>query len=534
MDRPTAELLLRNLLERTEDTPASPLTYIEREALQLILGETLSGVARDPRRHLDSSAHSQSARMPLSFPDLSNAVSNHIVMCIDFGTSTSKAYAVDGQKENDPLIHIKLDAGREGVDAYLLPSEIIIEDEKIYFGHDAVSRRDPERMIYSPKQYFTGAAKASQLRNEKLNKNQDPSQSLSVRDIIVLYLAYINLRAETVLRDELPNIEIARRFTHPAWSEETREENKGEMRLMFAEAIVIGRTFSEHLFEGLSLPLAVKVLKEVRRAENRPRLPNTLVLDAVREATAAGAGALLESRVGQREGYILVDVGAGTTDIAGFHVIARADSHEVNVIEVGEAADYLRLAGNQLDQILAAEILKRAGFSSGSTELATLASNLRGEGRALKEQLFIEGKADHILPNDGVISLTLAEFLELDGVRTFSERLKEKIGKSVDAMGDAYKKLNFVVTGGGASLPMIQSLTEGVFTTPDGRNVQLIACDAMSEELGNIYPDIKQYYHRLAVAIGGALPELPEEKFRGRASLTSDPGPRVISPNYKS
>lgn len=536
MEKNTAEALLNNLLERAEEGQAVNITSLERDALRVLLHDHRAARS-SPSPEYDESAKFTAAanheEMPLSIPDSDLPVIEDVVLCIDFGTSASKAFAVDDRSGLQELWDLILDEGKDDEGQYFLPSEILIDEETIHFGPEALARGDAERSISSPKQRLTGADDAAFLDRQKFSEKQDPHQIFSVRDILVLYLAYLNYLSEKALSNRLPSSEFKRRFTHPAWTVENREKNKEEMRLMMAEAIVLSRTLQGEFAAGLNIFKAEKALKAVRRVERR-RLPHALVLGSVREATASGAGALLETRAGEREAYLVVDVGAGTTDVAGFFAVARGDRDEIKIWEVSDAADYMRTAGDALDHLLINLVRKKAGLIPGSVEEATLINNLKSRSRSLKEQLFNESIIEIITPTDEFVKVELSEFLEEQGVREFSERLRALVSKCAEAMGDNAGRIALILTGGGADLPMVRDLASRPLETPSGRQIKLAERAAMAQDLQVDYPDLIGLYPRLAVAIGGALPALPDERHLDNGGLQRDPGRRAFGPMYKN
>ena len=76
-------------------------------------------------------------------------------------------------------------------------------------------------------------------------------------------------------------------------------------------------------------------------------------------------------------------------------------------------------------------------------------------------------------------------------------------------LGDA-DHMVFVATGGGARLPIIKRIAEeGV--EYEGNRVAFIWRDPAPEGMAEVYPDLVDPYPQIAVAVGGALPSLPEQ-----------------------
>ncbi len=83
----------------------------------------------------------------------------------------------------------------------------------------------------------------------------------------------------------------------------------------------------------------------------------------------------------------------------------------------------------------------------------------------------------------------------------------------------AKKGVRFVLTGGGARLPMVQELATGAIISHDVEwNCHL--AQPVPDWITRTHPQFEAEYPQLAVAMGGALPELPKirnvfERFGG-------------------
>lgn len=536
-----ARLLLKNLVDRGATETQPRITPLEIEAIGVLLGLDASRYfARDkvfPNAgdNEPNEAPQHAIQVDLKLDGFDESPAPNLLMCIDFGTSFSKAFAVHDKISGLELIDLPMGQGDSGKERFFAAADILIDKGSIFFGLDASSRigsNNMDRIIQSPKQLFTMSEDATTLRYETLNIKQDPQQIFSVRDVIVLYLSYLNFLSESELAKSASTLNVSRRFTHPAWKSDFRDANKREMSRMMAEAIVLSRNLSDLLVKGLPTEMAASALRQARSLED-DQLPLQLVAGSVREATAAGAGALLATDVGKRQGYLIVDVGAGTTDIAGFVAVHRNDTGEVKIIEIEEAAIAIRWAGNLLDQYLSNYIIGKSGFSLGSAEAQALENKLRKERRNIKEQLFTENFVMIDLSNDtDYVEVELDDFLATEEVKRFTAKLHATVAQSIDAMGMFANKLMLVATGGGASLPMVEGLASVPLETEQHGAVKLTLKAVMSEALVDEYPELEEVYPQLAVAIGGALPELPEERSIN-AAPGDDRGPLVFAPNYR-
>ena len=240
MNQDTAALVLTNLRERAENSNSPVvLTSVEIRALQVLFGEA----AADSASHRSGSdAELQgtepsriSPEQPLRWkPD--KAPRTDLILCLDFGTSFSKASACKTHDSNDvpDLINIGFGENDDDPSRFFLPSELFIHDDRIYFGMAArnkfeIVEADQDRLIDSPKQYMTLGTEVADLHQKPLRSEQDASQSLSQRDALVLYLSHLNHLSENSLQSEDSTVDVKRRYAHPGWDDATTDANSKAM-----------------------------------------------------------------------------------------------------------------------------------------------------------------------------------------------------------------------------------------------------------------------------------------------------------------
>jgi molecular chaperone DnaK len=535
VDKKLATDLLLNLLDRaSESTSRVFLTRREIEALASLVDADGKATALHQK---DVRQGGQASNIQLKKIAIDKRkIPSNILTCIDFGTAFSKAFATKDNKTDQPeLIDLPIGDGSTG-STLTTPSELMIDEGRIYFGQHARKRLDdieasPARLIDSIKQFITLNSDVTLLEKIKLDPDQDPTQSFSRRDILVLYLAHLMHLMETALvREELP-INVRRRFAHPAWKDKSKEKNEVEMRKMMAQAIVIARSVGDSLATGMSTNDARALLEQVNSLQNE-FLPLALIHDPVREATAAGAGALLATEENRREAYLIVDIGAGTTDVAGFICVNNPDWHKSRLFEITGAADAKNMAGNVLDTALQKFILDKSALVQDSEEYRAAAMAVRRDRRVLKEQLFRNGEVIVPLPTDENVKVTLDEFQAYPQVLTFSEQIRQMVAKSAAVVAGDSSQINLVATGGGASLPLVKALAaEGVDF--EGRHIAFTLREPLAPGIRETNPDLVDLYPQIAVALGGALPTLPEQRSAVPEGLVSTPK-RYIGPMYKS
>ena len=198
------------------------------------------------------------------------------------------------------MIDIEFNKSDDESTRYFLPSELLIYNDRVYYGMAARSQFEvieatQDQLIDSPKQYMTLGTDVGELHQKPLRRTQDPSQSLSQRDALVLYLAHLNYLAEKSLINNGLSADVMRRYAHPAWDDAAVDTNSNAMKRIMAESIVLAKCFADEFEKCMPLSTAKCITRMARNAEDND-LPFELLLSPVYEATAAGAGALMATR----------------------------------------------------------------------------------------------------------------------------------------------------------------------------------------------------------------------------------------------
>ena len=456
-------------------------------------------------------------------------------MCVDFGTAFSKSFATI-EEESGALSFWALPIG--GVDSelpLLLPSEMVIEKDNIYLGARARKYLDDtqgslDRLIDSIKQFVTLTKDVSTLNMARLDKVKDPTQAFSQREVLVLYLAYLMQKTEKALTEKGIPANVRRRFTHPAWKVSLKQKNENEMRVLMAQAIVLARSLSMQ-FGYVSTSQARSMLDQLEDVKSS-ELPLVLISEPVREATAAGAGAISGTQEHRRDTYLVIDVGAGTTDIAGFICVNNPSWERSRLFEITGAEDAKNMAGNVLDNALQKFILQKSALSDHSEEFRVATFSVRRNLRLFKERLFTEGRVVINLPTDETINVELADFRKYPPVIDFARALASMVAKAASVVVGDGQKVYLVATGGGSSLPFVRELAErGVVY--EGRTIMFATRDPVLPEVRQRNPELISIYPQIAVALGGSLPNLPEQRANVAAGLKDAPV-YVMAPSYKS
>lgn len=449
----------------------------------------------------------------------------NIKMCLDFGTAMSKAFAsdIEGDEITEGL-KLKLGhraSGGTSKDIYPVPSSLwISNDGKIYLGEEAIRRSihsDPsgnrQRFDSLKRELIWGMKESSpfqQNMNEMLNPTDIP---LSNGDAITLYLGYLTDLACTEMEEAHHcSRYIVRNFGLPSWSPERRVWGEELLRTMLVKAQVVADTFHGKWDNGVSIHAVKSVLEEINSLDE---LPEYLIAQGITEPLAVGSSRLRQDEP-SRGLVMVVDVGAGTSDMALFVVVENPERNLFNAFPVAGCNQSLLQAGDTLDKAMQQAILKKAGIQSHDHDHPYIIQHLRMQLRALKEDLFRDGYCTVNLVNGGRVRIERDEFLREKSVNKFGEKLAEKFEDVLKVLKKGIAQhfgsggLSVVLTGGGATLPMVTDLASGTFTvhnTPIRKNeVPLVPEDfEYDKELAAVYP-------QLAVALGGTMPCLIDEK----------------------
>lgn len=514
LNKEVALELLKNLVERASAADKSRfLTTREIEALEFLIAES-SGPQEESASAVALSSDSHSSFVELKICDVKDEDIPHgQVLCVDFGTSFSKAFAsVERSDGGVDIVDLPIGDGSAGT-TLITPSELFISGERIYFGVEArkqlhLTEAASDRLIDSIKQYITLGTDVSHLAAVQMSVEQDPTKRFTKHDILVLYLAHLTYLAEKALLSKGLTENVRRRFTHPAWKDADKEKNEAEMKRMMAQAIVLARSLGDRLTGSIAADQVQHLLAELGKIKD-DKLPWQLIHSAVREATAAGAGALLGTQDGRRETFLVIDIGAGTTDVAGFICVNNSKRKTLVVSEIIGAADAAPTAGNTLDNLFQRYVLDESKLAQGSEEYKAAALSIRLNRRLLKEALFRKSVVVVPMPTGGPVTVRLEDFLKLPAVEKFNQTLRDLIARSaVVAAGDS-PRIKLVATGGGASLPLIEQLVmSGV--DHEGKHVSFTKVDLLAEGIRDTNPELVEPYPQIAVALGGSLPRLPE------------------------
>ena len=554
-----AALLLKNLLDRLDadaETERPQFRGVvsddERDALRLLLEDAdhVPRARRPPTRPRvppkERTSPPGGSRVELNTDALSLVASpaSNWTLCLDFGTAKSKAFAASDSDEPE-LVELPIGKADHDIDGsvYAASSSMWVDDNGLVFvGSEAVKRgmsygEEPtasRRRLDSLKQELSQATGTERLR-QRLGRDVDPTSTLTYEDAIIFYLAYLTDLAATELeKSRIGTRYVKRRFTLPWWTAEQRQWAGKFITHGLTRAQVLADTFHGRWQEGIRVEQVKKAVRDAAAHDSQLAwLLEPASKEGVLEALATASGRIWRDNEA-RELMLVVDVGAGTTDLSLFWVahgrppVARGGAAEgQKAFPVMPCGSAVKQAGDTLDSLLVAELLRRADLGADTALRQRVVDDLyRSSVRQWKERLLTGGEITVKFVSDHTVRLSKAEFLELKGVRTFAEEIRNRIQALLDEVHESWadtvehRGITLVLAGGGCDLPMVRALGTETWKI-GGRRIRgrlaKSVPDLVADELG---ADFAQEYPQLAVAMGGAMPALLNE---GRA-LKAWPG----------
>lgn len=449
-------------------------------------------------------------------------------LCLDFGTAMSKATLVDDASGDDEVIEVLklgIPGDQEQVSETMLVSSVFIDGEgRIWFGKAAEDRSRLENVdgtrqrLDNIKRRFSEAG-LDDLLGERLNPTEIP---VRYRDMILAYLSFFTW-AVNVCLDRLGYTKnVQRRFAIPCLEGEKRREVASELGRLVGQAQVLADTFGNRLADGISLLTFMRAAVQLR--QQSLRFP--FVLEELTEPLGV-AGSLLNWKKSDNRLAMVIDVGAGTSDFSLYRLSVDPTSGKNSAVEVEGSSRGITEAGNYLDRILIALILKRAGVTTDHPRFRAISGQLELDIRDLKESLFND-KSVFVPINDAEdVEISLEEFLETDAVVKFGSSLKAAMQSILEEVDDSFihwvsrtpgRYLTVVLTGGGSSLPMVTALAEGTLKVGND-SVPLAVALPFPKWLEDSHPDLESDYPRVAVSLGGARRRIIRS--HGRAKVTA-------------
>ena len=525
--------ILDSLLDRIERDPQSgkwrvqgPLSQLEMSALQRARDNLAKQEPKSPSSGAPDSADGQTEIKPprafieldLTALEISGVEHKDVVVCLDFGTAMSKAMAYDIKSDQLLELAIGQRAGQTYPVFSLASSVYITDSGQVLFGQRAIAEsthasHTGRRRLDSIKDILCKDV-ISNLDDAPLERAFNPTNvSLTKAEIVTLFLAYLTDTALDELTEKYGYSRyVRRRFTRPVLPPERAVWAEDQLKILLARAQIIADSLHGKWRAGISISDAKNLLERVRGLEC---LPEFLVDQALMEPVAAVNSRVrhFESTQFKRRLLSVIDVGAGTIDFATFVQVHRPD--EVSKYwEIPGSLEVLRQAGDTIDKMLMKRILEKAGAESTDQDYLKISSSLSLRIRQYKEDLFNTGEIVFQLENDSTGTLSIDEFCTHESLAKFEQQVHAKFEQALSQIDPTWLTvaggvLPVVFTGGGANLPMLQSLADRQIVI-HGHPLDIRRAAAIPSWIAAEYPSLEPEYPQLAVAIGGAHPELPE------------------------
>jgi molecular chaperone DnaK (HSP70) len=436
-------------------------------------------------------------------------------ICIDFGTALSKASMC-----LDPTLPVEngvkplaIGAVSRAEHALLTPSVLFVDSGRIFFGPAALEYarrgvaqgRDP---LLSFKTVL-GARNVDEVLAQKMRPSVDPTGTLTHRDALVLYLAYLDqlIREAISVTPGMPRgaTEVRRRYTSPVWKAGSGADHTFEA--IFNEAAAVSQRLGKLFLaqEGISIAQCKDALEKAVLTPGNGRLET-----GVFEPHAAAAASLAFATMPTN--FVLVfDIGAGTTDVAAFEFDER--SNPPALTEIKEARQCSGLAGDEIDRILLELYFRKRGAGKDQNEEMRVLRMARLSARELKRELFASGK---IVLKTGWATTTIkiSDLAEDPQFREYQQALGHLISASLQAVvrraeAAGATVIDVVLAGGGSNLPFLSEL---VRTSADrvSRSVALRVSplSPTSKLYEGIDPSLASAFPQIAISVGGALVEM--------------------------
>lgn len=422
---------------------------------------------------------------------------------LDFGTAYCKAATC---KPGEPPVPLAIgEAVRQGRgDRHMIRTALFIaRSGRIYFGEAAVdTAANEDRLPYDNiKDVLTSAKRRSDIDDTIPDPDNPTGVRLTKRDAITLFLAFFTRAALRAHGGS--ETKVRRSIAMPVFGKDKQRWVSKELTKRLEQAHVLARHFGDRIFESIDLEEAVRVLFANRERPQVVANPPT-----VAEPIAAMAGDLLHftpTRSKPPALMMVLDVGAGTTDIAMF--VAGRPEEKVTMHHVRKSKISLPWAGKAIDRALINHLVGRGNGR------ARLKADLQRErnGEPIKEDIFRERR----VIRHGVSS-TLDDFLKSEAMSKVVTEIRrgfDDVLLNVDRSFFEQHRVGVRISGGGHDLPFLKDLIKPRHFKLDpfqkATEVRMGRAKPQppwQHELGysDLYNEVGSKFHRMAVALGGA------------------------------
>jgi hypothetical protein len=147
-------------------------------------------------------------------------------LCIDFGTAYSKAAVAPtgAWSRFDPASVRPLMLSADGQNTFLLDSAVFVDEDRVLFGRAALNEADAQadnkRAALRSFKTLLSVSDLDRALNTNAPATIDPHRVFQMRDLIVLYLAYLLASIERAITADpilAQGGSFSRRYAAPAW-----------------------------------------------------------------------------------------------------------------------------------------------------------------------------------------------------------------------------------------------------------------------------------------------------------------------------
>lgn len=433
---------------------------------------------------------------------------------VDFGTAFSKAAATrmthDLGAPTREIRPLRIGAAAGWNKPFLTPSSMFLDRERLHFGPWAASRLAQanldERELLRSFKTILGANDFEGALDYYPRPCIDPDRLFRLRDLIVLYLAYLLALVDAAARqsfgDSAGIVAAGKlRFSRPGWMPGRIAAAHEVMASLFTQGQHVHLALGEQLLSPEGLPYATaRAALDAARAEpgHFPSLDG-----GIYEASAVGLCHF--SDPGAPNCLLIVDVGGGTTDVAG--LVREPFSDDIRVVRT--ARNTIDVAGDDFDAVLLDLFLAKGRKFKSVADRNALWRSIVPHVRELKEELFARGAVEFRF-RDTILKCSARElenqpaFKEVLGEirRLFETSLTEVVRTS---RRDRSGKIGVVLAGGGANMPAIRAMVSKARPRLLGLKIEVLpATPNWAHQLSSV-KEFEALFGQLSAAFGAAI-----------------------------
>jgi hypothetical protein len=419
------------------------------------------------------------------------------ILCIDFGTSSIRAaLSLDGVAR--PRVLELGEAFRSSIDRASIPSAVFVDSQgsSITFGEDALKRglRGEESLLFelSPKKWMTSESPV--MLDEEVIADSGVTRKHLLAGLLAQSFSAV-ISAAGLSNSQLLNLET--RVAHPVWN----INKTAILRQHLNWITTIGRQLAGTTDQVITTK---KFISAVKSASNK--MVGNQGLDV--EEPVAAALELFENSENSREICVVIDVGAGTTDLGVFLSLTPDEGRHNYRRKFIQAASprSVYMAGDLIDE----ELIKLIKSRSKNIRNDAV-QDLQRRRRNIKETLFSNVKKIY----EGGVEITLSELERQERILSMRDEIsinfEALLGEAssfiktfVDASFHRADQINVVFAGGGSNIKFLHQAIQKQrrLSFANGRSVPIIIRSTTPSNRS-----LPASVERLAVALGGTTPD---------------------------